>query len=242
MRPQRQLAGKIEAAAAPPQRAASRRARLGHAPRPRAAAAPPRLRGSAGAAPRACRGRPCAGSRGAPPRRRAQPPAPRGRARREPQRQRDLVGRARPFQPVEEPQPPLRKRQRNLGRTRHGDASAGRAACAVVQTLGQRRHGRGLEQRCGSAISTSSVARIRLISRVASSEWPPSSKKLSSMPTRSSPSTSANSAHRISSCGVRGARAVPPASDPGAGSARRSSLPFGGQRQPSSTTNAAGTM
>ena len=35
---------------------------------------------------------------------------------------------------------------------------------------------------------------------------PPSSKKLSSMPTRSSPSTSANSPHRISSCGVRGAR------------------------------------
>ena len=47
---------------------------------------------------------------------------------------------------------------------------------------------------------------MRLISRVASSEWPPSSKKLSSMPTRSRPSTSANSAHRISSCGVRGAR------------------------------------
>ena len=35
---------------------------------------------------------------------------------------------------------------------------------------------------------------------------PPSSKKLSSMPTRATPSTSANSPHRISSCGVRGAR------------------------------------
>ena len=44
---------------------------------------------------------------------------------------------------------------------------------------------------------------MRLIRRVASSEWPPSAKKLSSIPTRSSPSTSANSAHRISSCGVR---------------------------------------
>ena len=42
---------------------------------------------------------------------------------------------------------------------------------------------------------------------------PPSAKKLSSIPTRSSPSTSANSPHRISSCGVRGARAVPPASE-----------------------------
>ncbi len=33
---------------------------------------------------------------------------------------------------------------------------------------------------------------------------PPSAKKLSSIPTRASPNTSANSAHRISSCGVRG--------------------------------------
>ena len=39
---------------------------------------------------------------------------------------------------------------------------------------------------------------------------PPSSKKLSSMPTRASPSTSANSPHRISSCGVRGARCDAP--------------------------------
>ena len=42
-----------------------------------AAAAPPRPPGSAAAAPRACRGRSCAGSRGAPPRRPAPPPAPR---------------------------------------------------------------------------------------------------------------------------------------------------------------------
>ena len=35
---------------------------------------------------------------------------------------------------------------------------------------------------------------------------PPSSKKLSSMPTAASPSISANSAHSTSSCGVRGAR------------------------------------
>ena len=38
---------------------------------------------------------------------------------------------------------------------------------------------------------------------------PPSAKKLSSMPTRSSPRTSANSEHRISSCGVRGPRRSP---------------------------------
>ena len=38
---------------------------------------------------------------------------------------------------------------------------------------------------------------------------PPSSKKLSSIPTRSTPSTSANSVHRISSCGVRGSTPQP---------------------------------
>src|SRR6266540_3400717 len=43
----------------------------------------------------------------------------------------------------------------------------------------------------------------------ASREWPPRSKKLSSTPTRSTPSTSANSSHRICSCGDAGSR--PPA-------------------------------
>ena len=47
---------------------------------------------------------------------------------------------------------------------------------------------------------------MRPISRVASSEWPPSSKKLSSMPTSATPSVSANSAHSTASCGVRGSR------------------------------------
>ena len=61
---------------------------------------------------------------------------------------------------------------------------------------------------------------------------PPSAKKLSSMPTRSSPSTSANSAHSISSCGVRGARRRSLGASSGAGSARRSSLPFGVSGKP----------
>ncbi len=61
---------------------------------------------------------------------------------------------------------------------------------------------------------------------------PPSAKKLSSMPTRSTPSTSANSPHSTSSCGVRGARRIAASVNSGAGSAARSSLPFGGQRQP----------
>ncbi len=54
--------------------------------------------------------------------------------------------------------------------------------------------------------STPNIERIRLSMRIADSEWPPSSKKLSSMPTSGTPSTSPNSPQRISSCGVRGAR------------------------------------
>ena len=49
-------------------------------------------------------------------------------------------------------------------------------------------------------------ARSRSTSDTASSECPPSSKKLSSTPTRSRPSTSANTEHRISSTTVDGAR------------------------------------
>jgi len=83
---------------------------------------------------------------------------------------------------------------------------------------------------------------MRLISRVASSEWPPSAKKLSSMPTCWSPSTSANSAHSISSCGVRGKRNSVLGVRSGAGSALRSSLPLGVSGSRSSATKAAGTM
>ena len=61
------------------------------------------------------------------------------------------------------------------------------------------------------------------------------------MPTRCSPSTSANSEHRISSCGVRGARVTAGAMS-GAGSALRSSLPFGVSGKRSRTTKADGTM
>ena len=46
----------------------------------------------------------------------------------------------------------------------------------------------------------------RAVTRVALSELPPSSKKDSSTPTRSVPSTSANTAATASSTGVRGAR------------------------------------
>ncbi len=74
----------------------------------------------------------------------------------------------------------------------------------------------------------SPALRARLTSWIDMMLSPPSSKKLSSMPTRSTPRTSANSPHRISSCGVRGSTPRPPPRvSSGAGSARRSSLPFG---------------
>ena len=100
----------------------------------------------------------------------------------------------------------------------------------------------GASNRLRIATSTSSAARMRPISRVASSEWPPSSKKLSSMPTSATPSVSANSAHSTASCGVRGSRRAALAATTGAGSARRSSLPFGVSGSRSSMTNADGTM
>ena len=64
---------------------------------------------------------------------------------REPHRQRDRVGRARAFQPIEEPQPALRIRQRHLGGPRHDPQRFPRPP-AVGQPLRQRRDGRGLEQ------------------------------------------------------------------------------------------------
>ena len=59
------------------------------------------------------------------------------------------------------------------------------------------------------ATSSPSAVRIRLTRRVARSEWPPSSKKLSSIPTFETPRVSAKSVQRISSCGERGARQRP---------------------------------
>ena len=83
---------------------------------------------------------------------------------------------------------------------------------------------------------------MRLISRVASSECPPSAKKSSSMPTRSTPQHLGKqpAQHLL----LRRARRRAPTggASSGAGSARRSSLPFGVSGSRSSTTNAAGTM
>ncbi len=103
--------------------------------------------------------------------------------------------------------------------------------------------GVGASNRSRMASSAPSSVRARLTSRVASSECPPRSKKLSSAPTSGSPSTSANRRHSTSSCGVRGPRPPPSATAGSAsGRARTSSLPLEFIGRPSTVTNAAGTM
>src|SRR4029079_2178568 len=62
-----------------------------------------------------------------------------------PQRQRDRVGRARTFQTVQEPQPALRIRQRDLRRTRQRTQRRTRSL-RIPQPLHQRLHRRSLEQ------------------------------------------------------------------------------------------------
>jgi hypothetical protein len=95
-----------------------------------------------------------------------------------------------------------------------------------------------------SGTSTRKAARTREITRAATSECPPSAKKLSSIPTRSTPSTSPQMAASTSSAGVRGAAYAPAPSVPtsGAGRARRSTLPLGVSGSASNATKTAGTM
>src|SRR5215467_6953807 len=143
-----------------------------------------------------------------------------------PNRQRDHVAPARPLQPLQKPQPTLPIRQRHLARAPNRSTSP-----ATV----------GASNRLRIETSTSRLERMRLIRRVANSEWPPSAKKSSSIPTRSNPNTSANSAHSNSSRGLRGKR-ITPARISGAGSAARSSFPFAVSGRRSNTTIADGTM
>src|SRR5262249_880805 len=124
-----------------------------------------------------------------------------------PNRQWDRVAPASSFQPLQKPQPALPIRQPHLTRTpnrtqhrtprtagRHPPASPSRSTSPATV---------GVSNRLRIDTSTSRLERMRLIRRVASSEWPPSAKKSSSIPTRSNPKTSANKAHSNSSRGLR---------------------------------------
>ncbi|CAA9359059.1 MAG: hypothetical protein AVDCRST_MAG68-4252 [uncultured Gemmatimonadetes bacterium] len=99
-------------------------------------------------------------------------------------------------------------------------------------------------KRWPGATSTPSAWRTREITCIPSSECPPSSKKWSHRPTRSTLSTSRQmeaSAVSTSPTGASYARATP-ALPSGAGSALRSTLPLGVSGSEASRTYAAGTM
>ncbi len=83
---------------------------------------------------------------------------------------------------------------------------------------------------------------MRAASRIASVELPPTSKKLSSTPTRSTSSTSAKRAQTAFSISLSGARPEPRSPKSGAGSAARSSLPLAVSGNASSAMTAAGIM
>ena len=90
--------------------------------------------------------------------------------------------------------------------------------------------------------STPRLVRTRDTTCVASSEWPPNSKKLSSMPTRSTPSSSIQIAHNTSSISSRGPTYSVPSPTSGLGNARRSTFPCPVNGSCSRFTNADGTM
>jgi hypothetical protein len=95
-----------------------------------------------------------------------------------------------------------------------------------------------------SGNSTPNAWRTREMAWVASREWPPSAKKSSSTPIRSTPSSSFQIASSRSSVALRAATSDRPLSGkpPGAGSRRRSTLPFGVIGRASSSTKADGIM
>ncbi len=93
------------------------------------------------------------------------------------------------------------------------------------------------------ATSAPSRARIRDATLVASSEWPPRSKKLSSMPTAGSPRTSAKISQSATSRGLRPGSCPETAADgSGAGRALRSTFPLGVRGSASRVRNALGSM
>src|SRR5690606_4014757 len=103
-------------------------------------------------------------------------------------------------------------------------ADSGCRSHASASTQSAKPDSVGSSNRARNGISTPNRSHALDTTCVASNEWPPSSKKLSCTPTRSSPSTSAQIPATISSTGVRGAT-YSPRTLPlpcGAGSARRS--------------------
>ncbi len=152
----------------------------------------------------------------------------------------DVVGRARSLQLFQEPQPLLRKRQRQatLPRNRHDRRRrhCQPPAASAASTAPPAPPLSALEQCPQRQLDAEAPAAPATKPRSASSEWPPSSKKLSCTPTRSSPSTSAQIPPAPPPSASAAPRSPPRVASPsGAGSALRSSLPFGVSGSASST-------
>ena len=109
-------------------------------------------------------------------------------------------------------------------------AAAGGTGRPVPPT-GRRAATVGASNSVRTASSTPSTSRTRQISRTASSECPPRSKKLSSTPTDSRPRTCANAAHRSSSRAVTGPGRCPPRREIGGGQRLAVQFPVRCQRQ-----------
>ena len=172
-----------------------------------------------------------------------------------PHRQRDHIGRAAPpphaaipaFQTVQEPQPALRIRQRDLGRPRLPTSAARAAAaapapCACRQPPPQRRNARRLEQAADRHLDIQRrpdpADQPRRQQRVAA--------ELEEVVVDADPLDAQHlGKQRAQHLLLRRARQPTQRRDgasSGAGSARRSSLPFGVSGSRSSTTIADGTM
>ncbi len=159
----------------------------------------------------------------------------------QPDRDRDVVrGRSR-GELIDEPHPLLRERDRHRSGVvaRHQWRACAVARSGGLDACGERPHGRCLEQVEDREFGPE-VALMRATIRVAVSELPPRSKKLSVVPIRSTPSSSENTPAIFFSSRVAGAWNSPvPTSNRGSGRARRSSFPAGVSGSESSTTTLA---
>ena len=173
----------------------------------------------------------CAGSRAGRP---GRPARPAGRRRRGARRAAARAGCCRSGSVLRAGRGTTAGAGRRTAERRPAAASAaGPAVRRPAPIQAQRECGRGgASNRLRMASSTPSAARSRAISRVASREWPPRSKKPSSVPTaRPGRAPRRTGAQSTSSCGVRGARGRRRRSDSGAGRAAAVELAVRGQRQ-----------
>jgi hypothetical protein len=157
----------------------------------------------------------------------------------------DVVGGDARLELVDEPEPLLGERQRDSpGAVQARDRAPSPAGAAAASRKDASVSTVGASKTARSGTSTPSAERSREITWVASSEWPPRSKKLSPALTRSTPSTSAQTRATSRSAGVRGATPSLPlcTAAEGAGRARRSTLPLGVRGSASSRTNVDGTI